>query len=293
MTTDCRFANLKLTLAAMLAASFFSTAAWSQAPLPEIGHPAGGELSYLDSSCEPTFRGGDCHDYSLDLWTNYCHERRTGFRAPIRPYCGLGLGCRLCLLGSGCHSCASSCVNGGCASCSNGSCGVAQPVDQPAVAAPQSTASDSSGGTAKAEVNAPAVPATESQGSREESSADEGDSTPDAAPVPADVSSEEAAEPIVPPQDEPAETSEISIPDNPLVPTDFAPEPEFPRNIDSRPIPRNITLPTPEVKRESKRLVPTFNARYARKGRGNPVAQDAQQVHGTTRLIQQLEELSR
>ena len=46
----------------------------------------GGQLT-LDASCEPSFQGGDCHNYCLDLWGGYCWARSHGHAYSPRQIC--------------------------------------------------------------------------------------------------------------------------------------------------------------------------------------------------------------
>lgn len=75
-----------------------------------------------DPSCEPTFRGGDCHNCCLDLWQGYCETRTCGHCSQLGCLGGLYslksrlLGCGYCSSGN----CAGSCSSG-CSQCSAGS----------------------------------------------------------------------------------------------------------------------------------------------------------------------------
>ena len=84
---------------------------------------------HVDTSCEPSFRGGDCENCCLDLWQGYCAERTCCHSHSLRHFgCGyLRLGCLLgkhrC--GAGVSHCATgSCGRGNCATggCANESC---------------------------------------------------------------------------------------------------------------------------------------------------------------------------
>ncbi len=64
--------------------------------------------SPIDDSCEPSFTGGDCHNYCLDLWGNYCLNRHPAGSGYARHACRLGPGL-LGHLGRSAGSCAPSC----------------------------------------------------------------------------------------------------------------------------------------------------------------------------------------
>jgi hypothetical protein len=114
--------------------SSFAVAAWALCPACQAvwandyqpvavyapaGHPGPGSFApgmypLVDISCEPSFRGGDCHNCCLDLWQNYCAQR-------VDCHCGVGYGGLFRLggcLGHGCH--------GRCTSCSVGHCSTGQ-----------------------------------------------------------------------------------------------------------------------------------------------------------------------
>jgi hypothetical protein len=96
-----------------------------------------GAYPTFDPSCEPSFRGGNCHNCCLDLWQNYCAQR-----VDWHCYGGhgglLGLGhfghschahCTSCSVGHGASGCA--CASGRCNGHCNAPGGGAGPVVQP------------------------------------------------------------------------------------------------------------------------------------------------------------------
>ncbi|MCA9149187.1 MAG: hypothetical protein KDA92_07815 [Planctomycetales bacterium] len=75
--------------------------------------------AYADTSCEPLFQGGNCDNYCLELWANYCSERpQRHVRSPRQAGCYNQLGLRLADRGHCAHEyCdASACGTGSCQS---------------------------------------------------------------------------------------------------------------------------------------------------------------------------------
>ncbi len=91
-------------------------------------HPVVVEGQIPDYSCEPSFRGGNCNNYCLDLWQDYCYQRHPKGRIYSHRRClgGCGLGCGF---GRHCGTC-QSCDSNQCG-CGDGCSGSAASSDHP------------------------------------------------------------------------------------------------------------------------------------------------------------------
>lgn len=142
------------------------------------GSFAPGMYPLMDTSCEPSFRGGDCSNCCLDLWQNYCATR-------VDCHCGVGYrglfrgGC----FGHGCH--------GHCSSCSVGHCSTGH-------ACHASSCSGHCHAAANGHVVQPQAPAVEAQPWSNGAPVQQPPANPlpsDAAPVPPEPSASSGAQP--------------------------------------------------------------------------------------------------
>lgn len=255
----------------------------------------------VDSSCEPAFRGGDCHNYCFDLWNSYCWERPHGHAFSPRHLLalrGARIGC------GGSHQCAGG--SQGCTGGCGGSCEGASCAQDPAPYAPTTPMPSAPVvQPAPPTTNVPDVPEPAEQpaapdpiGSAEIPRAD----TPAAvdAELPRSFVPTETLETDLPGNALPMEVPEAAEPPTPQIPTNPIPvnplpdfeQPPFDALPPANPVPplpadlstsasvdRQPPLPVPALSTTSKeRVIHTASGKRS---------------SGTTRLLKQLEAVSR